>query len=188
MSYWLEKINAIEKQLKENETALTGEYLPGIKLSEFERRDIAVEVFSEILQQTIWLCSDMGMVSQVKNDSPGAVCYTVDELRSLNKLNTSAKNLKRINEAKAVFPGSTVIKSDTRGEILDRALAELDKEIPVGLDRWLSENDRELATRFLEAEDRVNDIYKTSSVSELREALNEYRELYREARRKMRAK
>lgn len=112
MSYWVEKLNEIEKQLKEQETALTAECLPGIKLSEFERRDIAVEIYSEVLGCELWLCSNKYIAAQIREDAPGAVCYTVKELRHLLGLNPSPESLKTIHEAKAVFPGSTIEETD----------------------------------------------------------------------------
>ena len=82
-----------------------------LKLSEFEQRDIAVEIHSEVLGCTLWLCSSDTMVTQIKEDAPGAVCYTVGELRHLLSLNPSPESLKKIHEAKAIYPGSTVVEA-----------------------------------------------------------------------------
>ena len=127
MSYWLEKIEeVIEKQIKED-TPLTVECIPGITLTEFARRDIAVEIYSDFLQCNLWLCSNNEMATQLKKDAPEQVCYTLDELRHLISLNPDPKSLQKINSAKSVFPGSTlkagipyevpeVIREDQNGE------------------------------------------------------------------------
>lgn len=115
MAYWIDKINEIEKQIKARDAALTAEYLPGIKLSEFERRDIAVEIYSEILNCRLWLCSNKRMAAQIREDAPDAVIYTVDELRLLLRLDPSPESLKRIHEAKVIYPGS-IVKGDGKRE------------------------------------------------------------------------
>lgn len=125
------------------------------------------------------------MAKQIKKDDPAALTYTTQELQSLVKLNPSPNDLKRIHETKTIFPGSKVIGSETKGEILDRALVEIDREIPAGLDLCLSENAQGLTAQILEAEDRVNEVYKFGSVSELRTVLDEYKGLYRQARKRM---
>ena len=79
-----------------------------LKLSEFERRDIAVEIYSEVLGCTVWLCSNQEMAAQVKKDDPEAITYTTHELRELVKLNPGSEDLKKIHDAKRVFPGSTL--------------------------------------------------------------------------------
>lgn|GEM_PF-1784961 len=97
-----------------------------LRLSEFERRDLAVEIYSEVLGCTVWLCSNKEMASQVKRDDPEA-CYTTHELRELVKLNLHSEDLKKIHDAKRVFPGSSlkaaipyevpeIIRQDQNGE------------------------------------------------------------------------
>jgi hypothetical protein len=94
------------EQQKKEETSLTVESIPGITLAEFARRDIAVEIYSEFLQCDIWLCSNDEIASQLKKDASEQVCYTLDEIRSLSTLNPSPESLKKIHEAKIVFPNS----------------------------------------------------------------------------------
>ena len=106
MSYWLDKIDEILEQQKKEEKSLTVESIPCITLAEFARRDIAVEIYSEFLQCDIWLCSNDEIASQLKKDAPEQVCYTLDEIRSLLTLNPSPESLKKIHEAKIVFPNS----------------------------------------------------------------------------------
>lgn len=116
MAHWVDKLNEIEARLKERETALTAECLPGIKLSEFERRDIAVEIYSEFLGCALWLCSNAKMAAQIRNDAPDAVTYTVSEIRQLISLNHSLEGLKKIHDAKIVFPDSVVKETTPREE------------------------------------------------------------------------
>ena len=57
------------------------------------------------------------MVSQVKKDAPTAVCYTAREVRKLIKLNPTPEDIKRIHEAKTVFPDSRIIESELKEEL-----------------------------------------------------------------------
>jgi len=106
MSYWIDRVDEILDQQKKEETPLTVESIPGITLAEFARRDIAVEIYSEFLQCDIWLCSNDEIASQLKKDASEQACYTLKELRHLLTLNPSPESLKKIHEAKIVFPNS----------------------------------------------------------------------------------
>ena len=108
MSYWLDRFEEIIEQQKKEETPLTVESIPSITLAEFARRDIAVEIYSEYLGSNLWLCSNNEMAEQIKRDAPEQVCYTLDEIRSLLTLNPSPESLKKIHEAKLVFPNSNL--------------------------------------------------------------------------------
>jgi hypothetical protein len=89
-----------------------------ITLSEFELRDMAVEIYSEVLRCTLWLSSDNAMADQIKEEAPGAVCYMASELRCLLKLKPRPEDLRAIHEAKVINPGSVimevVMKNDTK--------------------------------------------------------------------------
>lgn len=108
MSYWLDKLDELIEQEKKEETPTTLENIPGITLAEFARRNMAVEIYSELLGCNIWLCSNKEMAAQVKKDDPETVTYTTHELRELVKLNPDPEGLKKIHDAKRVFPGSTL--------------------------------------------------------------------------------
>lgn len=106
MSYWLDKIEEIIEQQEKKETPLALERIPGISLGEFEKRDIAVEIYSEFLECNIWLCSNYEIAAQLKKDAPEQVCYTLDEIRWILTLSPSPGSLAKIHEAKIVFPNS----------------------------------------------------------------------------------
>lgn len=111
MGYLLDRLNKkIEERKKRESEPLTPEILTNLTLTEFARRNIAVEIYSEVLKCNLWLCSDEEMKAQVERDAPGQVCYTVPELRNLLKLNPSPESLKSIHAAKEILPG-LVIKS-----------------------------------------------------------------------------
>jgi len=88
-----------------------------LTLFELSKRNIAVEVRSEILGCKIWLCSNEAMVKKVKTDDPEAVTYTLDELRHLLTLKVSPEEIKRIHDAKSVFDGSKIIESEIKEEL-----------------------------------------------------------------------
>lgn len=79
-----------------------------IRLSEFERRDIAVEIYSEVLDVNLWLCSNDKIAAQIRKDAPEQVCYTADELRHLLNLNPSSRGLIKIHEVKNIFDGHLI--------------------------------------------------------------------------------
>jgi len=114
MSYWVDKIEEAIVQQKKEDTPLTVENLPSITLTEFARRDIAVEIYSDFLQCNIWFCSNNEIATQLKKDAPGQVCYTIDEIRSLLTLNPSPESIKKIHEAKTSFAGSIIKESVTK--------------------------------------------------------------------------
>jgi hypothetical protein len=84
-------------------------------LQEFGRRNLALEINSEILGCHIWLCSNGEMEAQVKKDEPGGLTFTVKELEALLRLNPTPEDIKRIHDAKSVFEGSKIIESKLKG-------------------------------------------------------------------------
>jgi hypothetical protein len=52
------------------------------------------------------------MIAQVKQDDPGAVTYTVDEMRELIRLNPDPESLQAINNTKSVFGNSRLIEKE----------------------------------------------------------------------------
>jgi len=110
-----EKVREIEqRQLEIIETEnkqITLETINGIKISEFKMRNLAVEIYSEILNENIWFCSNTDMAKQIKGDDPTAICYTADELQKIIELNPSEGFLKKIHDTKTVFENSKIIKT-----------------------------------------------------------------------------
>jgi len=85
-------------------------------LVELSKRDLAIQVFSEILDCEIWLCSNEEMAKKVKTDDPEAVTYTVNELRHLLTLKVSPEEIKRIHDVKEIFDDSKIIASKLKNE------------------------------------------------------------------------
>ncbi len=59
------------------------EEISAMDLVEFQKRNMALQIYSEYLNCEIWLCSNTGMQKQIKNDDPEAITYTVDELKNI---------------------------------------------------------------------------------------------------------
>lgn len=116
MGYWLNKLDAINELHQEaisesqeqRDIMSPFERISSITLAEFAKRNLAVEIYSELLRCNLWLCSNDEMASQIREDTPGAVCYTVSELRHLIKLKPDPVSLKAIHEAKVMNPGSEI--------------------------------------------------------------------------------
>lgn len=112
--------NFLEEALKDEEKqaqSITG-IDPGwlMRLSELAKREMAVKVHSDILQCDVWLCSNKTIAQKVVADDPEAITYTVAEMRQLIKLAPSTEDIKRIHDAKAVFPGSTVVDGQRKDD------------------------------------------------------------------------
>ena len=102
----------LKKQDHEFEPEITIINFPKLLLSEFKKCNMAVEVYSEFLDEIIWFCSNTDMAKQIKEDAPDDVCYTVAELYELYELSEpSNKMLKGINNVKSVFEDSRIIKT-----------------------------------------------------------------------------
>ena len=110
----------LKKQNHEFEPEITIINFPKLLLSEFKKCNMAVEVYSEFLDEKIWFCSNTDMAKQIKEDDPEAVCYTTAELyelKELSLLEPSNEMLKGINNVKAVFEDSRIIKTkNLKGE------------------------------------------------------------------------
>jgi len=97
-----EKVKGFEEVLIQN--------IEQMRLSEIEKRDIAIEIYSDVLCSEIWLCSNEELSAQVQHENPGAVCYIVSELRELIRNCTNSEDLKIIHGAKCVFSNSRIIE------------------------------------------------------------------------------
>ncbi len=83
----------------------------GFSIDEFKKRKIGIEIYSEILNENIWLCSNKEMVDQISEDDRTAICYTIGELQKLIELNPSKDFLKKVHDVKSVFEDSRIIKT-----------------------------------------------------------------------------
>lgn len=82
--------------------------IPGIKLSEFEKADYSIEVYSTVLKRSVWLCPGREAAEEIRREDLEAVCYTVDELRHLISLNPGPESLKSIREGKVILSGTLI--------------------------------------------------------------------------------
>lgn len=96
----------------EEETPRSFADISQLRLSEVSKRNMAIEIYSEILGCTIWLCSNELMAKILKEDYSGAITYTVHEMKELIRVNSTPADLKRIHDAKGVFPGAKIIESN----------------------------------------------------------------------------
>ena len=86
------------------------DYFVNLSYSEIKKRDIAYQIYSEYVDDTLWICSNEKMVEQMKIDDPESVVYHIDEIVRINKLKPDIKSLKSIHEAKKCFKNSKVVK------------------------------------------------------------------------------
>jgi hypothetical protein len=98
--------------IKDSNLNLTHYEIASMELSAFATRDIAIEIHSEVLGSNVWFCPDDAMTNQVKSDNRQAVTYTVSELKELIQSSPTPEEIKRIHDAKVVFPGSTIVESE----------------------------------------------------------------------------
>ncbi len=110
MSYLQKLENLTEKQ--KSEPKPSSKEILQMSLSKFASRDLAVEIYSEVLRCKIWFCSNTDMAKQIKGDDPTAVCYTAGELQKLIELNPSKDFLKKIHDTKSVFKNSKIIQTN----------------------------------------------------------------------------
>jgi len=108
-----------QERNSKTEPLLKLEQILGMTFSKFAEGDIALQIFSEVLNCELWFCSNREMESQVKQDDPEAITYTVDEMRELIRLiKPTPEDLNSIHEAKTVFNGSRIVGSTSIPEFL----------------------------------------------------------------------
>jgi hypothetical protein len=85
---WLWEIPSqqAEKDKRRKQEELQVADISPLTLTELSRRNMALEIYSELLGCTIWLCSNTEMVKEIQKDDPSAICYTVDEVRRFLEL------------------------------------------------------------------------------------------------------
>jgi len=90
------------------------DYFINLSYSEIKKRDIAFQIYSEYVDDILWICSNEKMVEQIKVDDPGSVVYHIDEIVKINKLKPDIKGLKSIHEAKKAFRNSKVVVTNKK--------------------------------------------------------------------------
>ncbi|MDA2918730.1 hypothetical protein MYX76_04440 [Desulfobacterota bacterium AH_259_B03_O07] len=114
-------IKSLEDKEKLNKNSIPDskqiEEISQYTLVELSKRNMALEIYSEILGCTIWLCSNEAMVKKIKTDDHEAVTYTIEEMRHLLTLKVSPEEIKRIHNAKCVFNGSKIVDSKIKVEV-----------------------------------------------------------------------
>ena len=107
---WNTILKKQEHEFEARNKPQTVEDVCGISINEFKKRKIGIEIYSEILNENIWFCSNKEMVDQISEDDPTAICYTTGELQKLIELNPSKDFLKKIHNVKTVFDNSRIIE------------------------------------------------------------------------------
>ena len=112
---FLAKVKEIEQNLeKDKETylyeVLDNNSLKNLSIERFSQLNIGVEIYSKVLDEKIWFCSNTDMAKQILEDDPTAVCYTAYELQNLIGLNPNVDLLKTIHDTKTVFNPSKLIE------------------------------------------------------------------------------
>lgn len=105
----LDKFEEMQSKLKQKETPSTTEGISGQRFSELERRNLAVEIRSEFLGCSVWLCGNEKMVNQLRKAAPDALVFTVQEFRCLIELDPAPEALAQICAVKRTFSGSTLV-------------------------------------------------------------------------------
>jgi len=99
-----EKYNTNKKEKVDVKTDKnTTHFYTNLTLSEIKKRDIAFQIYSEHVDDTLWICSNDEMVEQIKIDDPESVVYHIDEIVRINNLKQDIKSLKNIHDAKKMF-------------------------------------------------------------------------------------
>ncbi len=111
---FLAKVKEIEQNLeKDKETylyeVLDNNSLKNLSIERFSQLNIGVEIYSKVLDEKIWFCSNTDMAKQIKGDDPTAITYTSSELKRLIELGPSKDFLKKIHDTKTVFNPSKFI-------------------------------------------------------------------------------
>lgn len=73
-------------------------------LDDFSEAGLAVRVYSRVLDQHIWLCSDAEMARIVEKE--GEAAYLPSELEAIHREKLPSKDLKAVHEVKKAFNGT----------------------------------------------------------------------------------
>lgn len=104
----------VEELVKGHKAEIIAEVRQAVEnmtLEEFAGAGQAVKVFSEILGEDIYLCSDENAMKMVHAE--GLVAYLPDELMAIHQAHPSSEALKLIHEVKKSFNGR--VRNDIQG-------------------------------------------------------------------------
>lgn len=119
MGRWIERLNTTLVEF-EDAIVFNSNMVPEISLTEFARCNIALKIYSSVLNCHVWFCSDEEIANQVRRDGPESSTYTVDEIMNLIKLKPNPDELRRIHNAKEVFVDSKIVDCSLDGENHDK--------------------------------------------------------------------
>lgn len=80
-----------------------------LPLKRLKNLNIALQVESKILNDTFWICSNYGMVEQIKVDDPKSVVYHINEIEKITNMRPDKDSLRSIHQAKKFFKDSKII-------------------------------------------------------------------------------
>jgi len=104
---WEEYINREcneKKEYKENLIPLNE-----MKIKDFAKRSMAIQIFSKTFDEEIWFCSNEEMANKIREDDPESICYTADELIHLNNLNLDKSGIRKLHNLKKTFRGKIAL-------------------------------------------------------------------------------
>lgn len=110
----VESFNDVERDIvstsnvSEHQTSPNIEHLLNLRFSELKNRNLGIKIYSEFIGDEIWLCTNKTIATQLKLDDPISVVYTLDELQILINQSVVKDDLKKLHDAKKVFPYSTI--------------------------------------------------------------------------------
>jgi len=111
---YLEKAREHIKKSSAEDEILAQDYkenflpLTGMKIKDFAKRNLAIQVYSKTLGEEVWFCSNASMEKKVITDQPESVCYTTDELLEIIKLDLTKERLMKFHELKKTFRGKVL--------------------------------------------------------------------------------
>ncbi len=82
--------------------------LTEMKIKNFAKRNLAIQVYSKTLNEEVLFCSNASMEKKVRTDQPESVCYTADELLEIIKLDLTKERLMKFHELKKTFRGKVL--------------------------------------------------------------------------------
>lgn len=108
MGYLAKAKQIVDKQKLDSSNKDSFDNLSYMSLLEFSKRNLAIPIYSELLNEEIWFCSSQYMLERIKKDNPKAVCYLSQELIEILKKKPSCEELMKIHLTKKVFDGKLI--------------------------------------------------------------------------------